>query len=63
MEIYLKDNTRNNIISDILILFSKKDVSEILERNENIILVWKEEYREKCNSSMVKYFKDRCDDK
>lgn len=55
--------TRNNIISDLLITFSKQDVSELLEKDENKILQWKKEYKDRINKQLLRYFSNRYDDK
>ena len=56
-------NTRNDIVSKLLIEFSKSDVSELVERDENKMLKWKDEFKEKFNKHLLKYFSDRHDDK
>ena len=54
--------SRNQLVLDLLTTYNCTDISQLLERNENGILKWKEEYKEKCNEVLLTFFENRKDD-
>jgi hypothetical protein len=55
-------STRNQLMIDLLASYNYTDISQILEKNENGLLKWKEEYKNKCNEILMTFFKNRKDD-
>jgi hypothetical protein len=47
---------------DLLASYNYTDISQILEKNKNGLLKWKEEYKNKCNEILMTFFKNRKDD-
>lgn len=54
--------TRNQIINDLLSFFGVDDIIHLLKRDDNGLLQWKDEYKDKCNESIKTFFINRFDD-
>jgi hypothetical protein len=54
--------TRNYIINDLLSFFGVDDIIHLLKRNDDGLLQWKDEYKQKCNENIKTFFINRFDD-
>ena len=54
--------TRNHIINDLLSFFGFDDINNLLKRNDDGLLQWKDEYKQKCNENIIVFFINRFDD-
>lgn len=54
--------SRNLLIKNLLSLYKLTDISQLLEKNESGLLKWKDNYKDKCNETLLTFFKNRKDD-
>jgi hypothetical protein len=54
--------SRNQLMLDLLSSYNLTDVSQLLEKNEDGLLKWKEQYKHKCNEVLLTFFENRKDD-
>ena len=54
--------SRNQLMIDLLSLYNLTDIEQLLEKNENGLLRWKENYKNKCNEILLTFFENRKDD-